>query len=189
MLSGSSGATGYDHVGFLSADLRGAVVLGARFAGCEFDKANLRKVEFYGCRIEGCRFSGVLDEVTFHEAGLSGSNVQGSLNDVDFSGAEFRFVQFRHFDLEGVRLPESSANVVFEHFGCALAKAVREIESSTDPDTRWLLGVLQSDLEWIVPGQRRGVIAVSDLHPTGTVRAGAAAADWLRRLDRDCASS
>jgi uncharacterized protein YjbI with pentapeptide repeats len=179
--------TEYDRIDFQEADLRDAVVGMADFADCNFSNAKLNKVEFYGSRITRCTFAGQLREVIFQAAGLGPEHRQGSLEDVDFSQAHFRWVGLRGFDLNRVTLPAGPDHVIFSNYQCVLERAIASLQDDTEDAKLSLLGLLEHEQRWLGPNQRRGVLAIADLHPDETPQAGIPAATRLKELDAQCA--
>jgi uncharacterized protein YjbI with pentapeptide repeats len=181
--------TPYERVSFASADLRDAVPGAADFTDCDFSGARIDKLEFKGCTFVRCRFAGRLSDVIWAAADDRDPKRRGSLVDVDMSDTVLTFCAFRGLDLSDVKLPGEPEHIVFEDFACAVERALAALHGTKDPDELWLLGLLKAKADWTLPGQRRGILGVADLHPDGTLTKGQPIAAWLKQLDGECAAS
>jgi uncharacterized protein YjbI with pentapeptide repeats len=179
----------YQNVSFRGSKLRGIVCDSASFVDCDFTNAALPKVEFCGCRFVRCRFRGLLREVMFCPDSLRRKKVNhDALEDVDFSEAELRFVDFRQLNLRRVRLPQDDEHLIVNRYRCVLERAVRELEQDTK------FPAVNTDLEhrlyWVGPRQDVGVFNRLDfLEFGGTEEEADFAAALLQRLERECASA
>ncbi|MFJ9003532.1 pentapeptide repeat-containing protein [Streptomyces canus] len=91
---------------FAGADLRGAVAIGAAFEECDFRRARLDGLHFEQCALDDCVFGGRMREVVFDGRPLPDRPAPRPLSRVDFSGAEFKDVEFWGCRAEEVRLPD-----------------------------------------------------------------------------------
>ena len=152
----------YRNAVFEGADLRGIPTPSTEFEDCNFGRAKLDKVEFDSDFVR-CRFVGLLREVIFHAAHPTGAKRHPNrLVDVDFGEAEFRWVEFRGFDLNQVVLPRTGNLMVVEtNFRCVLETALDILETSRgDPSLR---AVLALTLRTAGASQSRGVLNLDDL--------------------------
>jgi uncharacterized protein YjbI with pentapeptide repeats len=178
----------YQSVNFSRANLRSIVCPAATFTDCDFANAQLTKVDFQSSSFIRCRFAGLLREVMFYDRGFkTGKPDPNPMEDVDFSQAELRMVEFRHLDLDRVKFPQGSDHLLVHHYRCVLERAVHELQS--DAKWRGLRSVIEHRLKWAGPRQQVGEFNRRDLVEMG----GEAEADFavrlLRRLEADCAYS
>lgn len=108
------------------------------------------------------------------------------MEDVDFSDAELRMVEFRRLNLDRVKFPTSSAHLIVHHYRCVLEGASRELRS----DTRWsgLRAVMEHRLKWAGPRQEVGEFNHRDLAEMGDEAEAEFAETLLRRLERECSA-
>ena len=175
----------YQRVNFSRANLRSIVCPAAIFVDCDFGEAQLAKVDFQSSSFIRCRFAGLLREVMFYDHGFkTGKPDPNPMEDVDFSEAELRMVEFRHLDLDGVKFPRSSDHLIVHHYRCVLERAVREL----GPDTahRGLRTILEHELKWAGPHQEVGVFNRRDFVEMFDEEAAEFALGLLRRMETDC---
>jgi uncharacterized protein YjbI with pentapeptide repeats len=178
----------YQRVNFSHANLRSIVCPAAAFIDCDFGDAQLAKVDFQSSGFVRCRFAGMLREVMFHDHGYkTGKPDPNPMEDVDFSEAELRMVEFRHLNLDRVKFPNSSDHMVVHHYRCALERAVRDLESDTAH--RGLRTVLEHELKWAGSHQKVGVFNRRDFVEMFEEDGADFAVALLRRRETDCATS
>ncbi|NUR96584.1 MAG: pentapeptide repeat-containing protein [Kribbellaceae bacterium] len=97
------------HVSFAGADLRGAVIIGALFDGCDFSDARLDGVHFEQCELRGCTFAGDLTEVIFDCRPRTDRPAPAPLRDLDLRAATFHHTEFQDCRPHNVTLPEGVA--------------------------------------------------------------------------------
>jgi uncharacterized protein YjbI with pentapeptide repeats len=183
-------ANRFTGVDFSRADLRGAVWQGAILVDCDFGDARLDHVEFRACEFVRCRFAGLLDEVRF----LADPSVDldkpdfGRFEDVDFSGATLRTVEFRDLSLEGATLPdESDDQVVVRHYPCVVRGAVDLLDEDFSPEVRRLRSTMRVEKQLLDESRDVGIWHVDELGDTPDRQH--AARELLHRLERECADS
>lgn len=144
---------------FERTDMRGTAYQSAVFTNCRFDHAKLTKVNFQGSRFSQCIFRGELREVLFYDHGFRGEALEANrMENVDFSGAQLRWVQFRRLDLTTVVLPSDEDHIIIRNYPSFLDYALRELHGATSLADRVLCAVLQSDRKWLAPRRTVGVL-------------------------------
>lgn len=178
----------YQRVNFSGADMRSIVCPAATFVDCDFGDAHLANVDFQSSSFIRCRFAGLLREVMFYDQGFkTGKPDPNPMEDVDFSEAELRMVEFRRLNLDRVRLPTSSDHLVVHHYRRVLERALRELQG----DARWsgLRGVMEHRLKWAGPRQEVGEFNRRDLMEMGDEADAEIAVKLLQRLEAECADT
>jgi uncharacterized protein YjbI with pentapeptide repeats len=175
-------------VDFGGADLRGSVWQGATLVDCDLGEARLDQVEFRACEFVRCRFAGLLDEVRF----LADPSVDidkpdfGRFEDVDFSGATLRTVEFRDLSLDGATLPdESEDQVVVHQYPCVVRRAVDLLDEDLSPEVRRLRSTMRVEQRLLDESRAVGIWHVDELGDTPDRQD--AARELLHRLERECA--
>jgi uncharacterized protein YjbI with pentapeptide repeats len=178
----------YRRVNFSAANLRSIVSPAATFIDCDFGDAKLAKVDFQSSSFIRCRFAGLLREVMFYDHGFkTGKPDPNPMEDVDFSEAELRMVEFRRLDLDRVRFPTGNDHIVVLNYRCVLERAVRELKA----DDRWkgLRVLMEHSLKWAGPRQEQGVFNRRDLVEMADEAEAEFAVSLLHRLEAECATS
>jgi uncharacterized protein YjbI with pentapeptide repeats len=176
----------YRRVNFSGANLRSIVCPTATFIDCDFGDAQLAKVDFQSSSFIRCRFAGLLREVMFYDHGFkTGKPDPNPMEDVDFSEAELRWVEFRRLDLDRVELPKSTDHLVVHDYRCVLEGAIRELQ--TDARRKGLRGVMENRLKWAGPHQEQGEFNRRDFVEMGDEAEAEFAVSLLRRLEAECA--
>jgi hypothetical protein len=176
----------YRRVNFSRANMRSIVCPAATFVDCDFGEAQLAKVDFQSSSFIRCRFAGLLREVMFYDHGFkTGKPDPNPMEDVDFSDAELRMVEFRGLNLDRVKLPTSSDHLIVHHYRCVLERALRELRG----DARWsgLRVDMEHRLMWAGPRQEAGEFNRRDLVEMGDKAEAEFAVKLLRRLEGECA--
>jgi hypothetical protein len=91
----------------------------------------------------------------FHDHGFkTGKPDPNPMEEVDFSEAELRSVEFRRLDHDRVKFPQSTDPLIVHHYECVLERAVRELQ----PDGLWkgLRALMEHRLKWVGPRQEVG---------------------------------
>lgn len=174
-------------VQFSNANLRAIVCPAATFVDCDFGNAQLVKIDFQSSSFIRCRFAGLLREVAFYDHGFkTGKPDPNPMEDVDFSAAELRMVEFRRLDLERVKFPADADHLVVREYKCVLERALQELNENK----RWsgLRAVLELRLKWSGPNQRVGVFNLKDFAEAGDEAEMEYASELLRRLDQVCSA-
>jgi hypothetical protein len=176
----------YRNVSFVRADLRNIVCDSATFVDCDFSFARIASVDFGSSSFIRCRFAGELRDVIFWDRGFdTGKPDPNPMEDVDFSAATLRFVEFGRLNLDRVVLPSNPDHVIIRRYPCVLEHALRELEQDSSEKARGLRGALSVELKWTPPTRDVGIFHQDDLaeytgaHPEYAVR-------LLRRLERKC---
>lgn len=168
----------FERVDFSGADLRRTAHGSSVFTECVFDQTNLTKVDFQGSRFTRCRFRGELREVLFYDHGFDLETFEANrMEDVDFSGAQLRWVAFRRLNLDGVVFPSDENHVIIRHYPAFLDYALDHLQGESSLPDRILYAVFTNAKKWLAPGQSIGVINRLDLVE------GAGGRDTLVRLD------
>jgi uncharacterized protein YjbI with pentapeptide repeats len=178
----------FTDVDFDRADLRGSIWQGAVLVDCDFGEARLDAVEFRACELIRCRFAGLLDEVRF----LADPSVDiekpdfGRFEDVDFSRATLRIVEFRDLSLSEATFPaESDEQVVVRHYPCVVRRAVELLDDDLSADVRRLRSTMRVGKQLLDESREVGVWHVDELGDTAERQR--TARELLHRLERECA--
>lgn len=92
-------------VNFQKADMSRLNSSTATYIDCDFSDAKLEKIDFESSGFIRCRFAGELREVVFWDHGFkTGKPDPNPTEDVDFSRAKLRWVEFRRLNLDCVAL-------------------------------------------------------------------------------------
>lgn len=154
----------FETVSFDRADLRDTVWHPAEVRECSFRETRLEKVEFSGTVFRRCVFSGPLDEVVFARHGFRCERFPpNEMQDVDFSGVSFRWVEFRHLDLATVRFPERPDHLVVDDYPARLDRLLRMVEGRSDLPSRQLHARFARARKYAGAAQRRGVVNLDEL--------------------------
>lgn len=179
----------YESVDFSRADMRGLISTSETHIDCDFSHARLDKIDFQSSSFIRCRFAGEVREVIFYDLAFKSKKPDPNpMEDVDFSKAELRWVEFRHLDLDRVRLPEDENHIVLKNYGCVLRRALAAARQSERPSSRALTAVLENRLKWIGPRQEIGVFNRLDFRKSGGVEEEEFAVRVLRQAEHDCAT-
>jgi uncharacterized protein YjbI with pentapeptide repeats len=117
-------------VDFSGADLSGVMVDNALFEDCDFSGARLAKAMF-ACDLVRCRFAGHLHDVRFSgRRGVSRRSL--AIEDVDLTGAELHYVDFRAVDLAAFRLPVDRDARVVPNWPCVHSRLKKEFRGKPD---------------------------------------------------------
>jgi uncharacterized protein YjbI with pentapeptide repeats len=178
----------YHRVNFSRADLRGIEAWAASFIDCDFSHALLRNVDFQASTFVRCRFAGPLYEVIFWDRVPGSSRSEPNrMEDVDFSYAELRFVEFRGLDLKHVHLPANGNHIFVKNYPCVLNEALTWLRRNP---TRmpWLRAYLETELEWLGRGREVGVFNRQDFAELGGEEEAEDAVRVLRKAAETCAN-
>jgi uncharacterized protein YjbI with pentapeptide repeats len=177
----------FRNVDFSRADFRDAVSSTATFVDCDFSYARLVKIDFDSSGFIRCRFAGELREVTFWDHGFkTGKPDPNPMEDVDFSNATLRWVEFRRLDLDRVRFPNDADHIVVRNFPCVLRSILGALHGNESPAARHLRVFCEHDLKWIGEHQQVGVFQRLDLGDDEDDRD--FAVEHIRRAERECES-
>lgn len=158
--------TRFRRVDFSRAKLAAIATPSATFDGCKFADVRLSNVEFDSDFFD-CVFTGTLRDVYFYAFGAQpGKSYPNRLERVDFSGAEFRWVGFKGFDLDSVALPTGDDHLIVDAYPCSLREAAGRLrERGTELG---LAALFEEALKWAGPHQARGVFNRKDLAEVST---------------------
>jgi hypothetical protein len=80
------------------------------------------------------------------------------MEDVDFSGAQLRWVEFRRLALDKVLFPLDKDHVIIRNYSAFLNYAVEKLKDASSTPERVLAGRLQERMKWLAPGNSIGII-------------------------------
>jgi uncharacterized protein YjbI with pentapeptide repeats len=181
----------FDRVDFSGADLREWGQVTARFGDCDFSGARLDECNFVRCGLVRCRFSGVLQEVLFYGGRPAGDDeAPDHVEDVDMSGAVFRHVSFRGFDVDSVRLPDDPALRVVRQWPDVVRVAIGMLEGREDKYGNFLRCWLTDRLRGIDLGRPVTVLNRNDFagYAGGNEELAVLADSVIRQAERACGS-
>jgi len=148
----------FERVQFQGTDMRGTAYTSAEFTNCCFDHVKLAKVDFQGSRFKHSIFRGELQEVLFYDHGFQGEAFEPNrMENVDLSGAQLRWVEFRRLDLETTVLPSDEDHIIIPNYPAFLDYALRELQGATSLPDRVLLTRFQMSKKWLAPRRRVGI--------------------------------
>lgn len=151
-------------VQFIGTDLRRSVHGSAVFVECVFDRAKLKKVDFHGDSFTRCVFRGELREVCFSDRAFNADGILPNvMEDVDFSGACLRLVEFRRLDLDRVRFPVDDQHFVVYDYPAVLEQALKQLADHDDVASRSMFAFLEVCKKWVGGNQTIGVFNRRDL--------------------------
>jgi uncharacterized protein YjbI with pentapeptide repeats len=177
----------FDRVDFSGADLREISCQAASFTDCDFTDARLETVEFGACEFVRCRFGGLLDEVRFRAEPSVGvdTSARGRLEDVDFSAAILRWVEFRGLSLDQVQLPpEGDEHVLVQNYPQVVRHMVDLLADDHTSDIRRLRSRMQVELKRLDDNRDVGLWHRDELGETPQQQH--QAYTLLHRAERDC---
>ncbi|MFE1198212.1 pentapeptide repeat-containing protein [Streptomyces olivaceoviridis] len=148
----------YEDVDFSRVTLSGASCVDASFKRCVFSRLKMGAMSFRGANFVDCSFSGVLRKVVFSGDSLTGRELPGRvMQNVDFSNAVLRDVEFRGIDLDGVSLPEGDPHILVKHYQCVLGKILGRLPVSGQPFTYGLRAYLAAERGHSHPAREIGI--------------------------------
>lgn len=178
----------YDAVDFSQADMRGVLSSTATYVDCDFLNAKLDKIDFQSSSFIRCRFAGVVREVIFYDNAFDPKKPDPNpMEDVDFSKATLRWVEFRRLNLDRVRLPRDENHLVVNNYRCVLDKAIALAAGMEDTRYRRSIdAILRHRLKWIGPQQDVGIFSRLDFRESGGPEGEEFAVALLRRAEQEC---
>ncbi|MDD1063322.1 pentapeptide repeat-containing protein [Streptomyces cocklensis] len=175
----------YEDVDFSRAMLYGASCVDASFKRCVFSGVKMGAMSFRGSDFLDCSFSGALRRVVFSDDSLTGRVLPGPvMQNVDFSDAVLRDVEFRGIDLNGVSLPEGDPHIVVKHYRCVLGRILDRLPVSGQPFTYGLRAYLAAELGHSHPARGLGIWHRASLGKTPEEQE--YAIRLLRACEREC---
>ena len=180
----------YQFVNFSRADMRDLVSPAATYMDCDFSNAKLDKVEFESSSFIRCRFAGELREVMFYDHGFkTGKPDPNPMEDVDFSEAKLRWVDFRRLNLDRVKVPDDRDHVIVKYYRCVLERALAALKDNETPAGRGLMAVLKNDLKWIGPRREVGIFNRLDFREVWGEEGEEFAVRILRTAEQECSTT
>lgn len=177
----------YKFVDFSHADMRGLISTSATHIDCDFSHARLDKVDFQSSSFIRCRFAGEVREVIFYDLAFKSKKQDPNpMEDVDFSAAQLRWVEFRRLNLDRVRFPEDPDHLVVRNYRCVLERALDAAGRVQTVGSRGVIVILKHRLKWIGPQQMVGVFNRLDFREGGGIEEERLAVDLLRRAEQEC---
>jgi uncharacterized protein YjbI with pentapeptide repeats len=177
----------FERVSFTRSDFRGANCTAATFVDCDFSHARLVKIDFQSSSFIRVRFAGELRDVTFWDHGFkTGKPDPNPMEDVDFSEAVFRFVDFRRLNLDRVTFPAAPGHIVVHHYPCVLQRALAALEGDDSLAGRLMRTLFGHQARWIGPDQQVGVFSLADFDEPGEAER---VTELLSRLERECSGA
>lgn len=178
----------YRLVNFSRADMFMLNSPAATYIDCDFSHARLEKIEFQSSSFIRCRFAGELREVIFWNHGYkTGKPDPNPMEDVDFSEAKLRWVEFRRLNLDRVLFPQDDTHVVLRNYECVLQKALLAARNSQHQSANGIAAVFQHRLKWIGLEQEVGVFNLLDFREAGGVEEEEFVSRILRQAELECA--
>ncbi|MFI6286699.1 pentapeptide repeat-containing protein [Streptomyces sp. NPDC051018] len=175
--------TTYTRVDFSGADLRRINSREITFTDVDFSGAQLTDIDFHASAFTRCTFAGPLREIIFWERPPGAEDTPSNpMEDIDFTGAELRWVEFRGLTLDRVALPPGNDHVVVGHYRCVLKRAIERL-SGISP---YAVAFSQL-LHWTHPLRTTGIWYREDLGDTEEERAAMVA--LLREIEEECAAA
>ncbi len=177
----------FDRVDFTQADLKGTVYVAASFDHCTFANAKLLKIEFGSSTFANCHFEGELREVLFWRSDLftrgypEDAFPPNQMENVDFSRARLRDVEFRGLSLDRVLLPNDEEHIVISDFGDVLDKLISVLKQQADETAVVLIAYLSVYRRWTIPAAR-GVLNKQSLADAAGEDAVARVLELLRQF-------
>lgn len=171
----------YVGVDFSGADLRRLSCRYGRFTDIDFSNAKLVDIDFYGSTFTRCVFAGMLDKVIFWDRPPNGELAdENDMEDVDFSRAELRWVEFRGLGLDRVTPPVADANIVLQHYQCVLERAIDRLAGASH-----YAAVFNHQRRWSHSQRDTGIWHRDELGQTEQEQEVMIA--LLRQIERECA--
>lgn len=171
------------NIDFSKADLRNTVYQSADMIGCAFVNTKLRKVNFEGTIFRDCKFEGMLDEVQFYPHAFRGESYPpNEMQNVDFSLAKLRFVEFRGLDMDTVKWPQNDKHIIVDNYPQTLDRILTTLKERSDNVSKRLTAIFGSKRKWCGPNQKRGVISKIDLIEAGGEEAVKEVQDLIKRI-------
>ncbi|MFI6285363.1 pentapeptide repeat-containing protein [Streptomyces sp. NPDC051018] len=167
-------------VDFSGADLRRMVSRETTFTDVDFSGARMSDIDFHASAFIRCTFAGPLRRIIFWDRppGAPGDSVN-PMEDIDFTGAELRWVEFRGLRLDRVALPPDGAHVVVGDYRRVLERAIERL-SVVSPHA----AAFGHQLHWAHPQRTTGIWFREDLGDTEEERE--AIVTVLREAEKEC---
>jgi uncharacterized protein YjbI with pentapeptide repeats len=171
---------------FSRSDFRIGVSEGAVYEDCTFVDAKLDNVKFGQCSFIRCQFAGKISNVLFDGRELSDRPAPPPMEDVDFSAASFRHVEFKGFDLEAVALPDDPRVRLVRRGRCAARRGIELLDGDERVAARQLRAVLQNRLRGPGNDREASVFNRTDYLELGGPELADLAEDIFSRAEADC---
>jgi uncharacterized protein YjbI with pentapeptide repeats len=156
------------NVDFSGADMRRtAWIPSASLEHCLFRDTSLVGVDFWGSTFRHCAFEGEVRDVIFNRHMFKREDLPANTMDqIDFTKARLRFVNFRKLKLDRVSFPQDSEHLVLTDYRQVLEGAISRLRDSDDPIAKRLVSFLSNGLKWAVEDQQ-GILNMADLRELG----------------------
>ena len=168
----------FSDVDFRGTDLRRSAYKACSFTDCDFSGARLENLDFQSSAFIRCRFAGELSNVMFYRRGFGCEAFPpNDMEDVDFSSATFRDVDFRGLDLERVVLPVNENYLRVPNDAVTFHFLVEMLEARGDNGSASIAETLREHRRWADSGQEHFSLNIGHLVEFG----GTDAFEALRR--------
>jgi uncharacterized protein YjbI with pentapeptide repeats len=179
----------YRRVSFAGADLRAVASTGGIYEDCDFSHARIEKTVFGSSSLTRCRFAGTLREVQFYYFDSRfGKPDPNPMEDVDFSDAVLRDVEFRGLDLDRVQLPRTEGHLVIHTYRCVLMTVLAQLEGDDSDFGRGTRAELETRFRWLGPRQEVGLFNVDDMVEANGQEEAGRLIRLLNQAEAQCAS-
>jgi uncharacterized protein YjbI with pentapeptide repeats len=149
----------FREVDFSRSNLKQIACSAATFIDCDLSHAKIARVDFGSTSFIRCKFAGELRDVTFYDHGWrTGKPNPNPMEDVDFSEAILRYVEFRRLNLDRVKFPTGADHFLVHHYRCVLERALEELKKGI-PGRAYV----ETELKWAGSRQEIGVYNRRDL--------------------------
>lgn len=174
-------------VNFHNADMSMLNSSAATYIDCDFSYAKLQKIDFQSSSFIRCRFAGELRDVVFWDHGYkTGKPDPNPMEDVDFSRAKLRWVEFRRLNLDRVSFSEDDDHLVIKNYRCVLHKVLAALKNEESDYARRLRAILELDLKWMGPQQQLGILCRLDFRERWGELGEEFAVDLMHRAEQEC---
>lgn len=158
----------WENVDFTRADFREISSFAPLYANCRFSHTRLGSLNFHGSRFTGCSFEGELREVRFWRKMIGAEALPpNEMSNVDFTGAELRWVEFHDLDLDSVRFPSDTNHILLDDYPHALDRILTKLGERNDTASGRLARHLGRLRKRAGQRQRLGVLNKNDLLEVG----------------------
>ena len=155
-------------VDFSEADMRQTAWASASLERCLFKDTCLVGINFSGSTFSHCTFEGEVRDVIFNRHMFKREDLPANtMNDIDFTNARLRFVDFRRLKLDRVRFPQDSEHLVLTDYHRVLGRAIDRLRESDDPTAKRLVFFLSGGFKWTLEDQAQGVLNLADIRELG----------------------
>lgn len=178
---GGAGNT-WQSVDFRGADLRSSVMRGGTLIDCDLCRARLGALTFYGMTMVRCAFEGALRGVIFESRAVPDLPTADPMQDVDFSSAVLRDVEFRGCRLVRPVWPPDQVIYTYPE-ELTVLRAARRVAQDSYPHIPLVSALLEgaiNNVRFSLPGST-GVLVWDDLVRLDSEQFAATYVDVVRR--------